>query len=197
MQLLFVDTETTGVNYLESQIIEIAGLVVNLDEATLEFSEIDKFSSLVSLRQTLDPKITRITGITELELATAQKLLIVQEKRASWLENYSDIQAIIGHSIDFELNFLKRESWYLPPEAKIIDTLDLAKIFLPQYSAINLEFLQNKLNLVPISDSNHVQLSHRALYDASVCYLLLKKIVKEISNLNLRQKFLELLGLYI
>ncbi|MEM1312267.1 MAG: 3'-5' exonuclease [Patescibacteria group bacterium] len=193
MLLLFVDTETTGVNFSESQIIEIAGLVVSIDPQSLEFTEVDKFSSLVSLRQTMDAKITRITGITELELSTAQNLHKVQEIWANWLENYNNIQAVIGHSIDFDLNFLKKESWYLPSNIKTVDTLELAKIFFPEISAINLEFLQDKFNLVPNLDSEHAQLSHRALYDASVCYLLFRRIIQHIPNLQLSQKFFELL----
>jgi DNA polymerase III epsilon subunit-like protein len=55
---------------------------------------------------------------------------------------------IVGHSLDFDLGFLRYEKWFLPDFIKI-DTLELAKIFLPEVEAVNLEFLTKKLNLTP------------------------------------------------
>ena len=55
--------------------------------------------------------------------------------------------AIIGHSLGFDLGFLRREDWFLPQNFVTIDTLDLSKIFLPFVDAVNLEFLTKKLNL--------------------------------------------------
>jgi DNA polymerase III epsilon subunit-like protein len=193
MQILFVDTETTGVNFLEDQIIEIAGLIVELDPITLEFKEISKFESLVSLRQDMDAKITRITGITDLELATAPNLVTVQENWANWLEKFDSNLVIVGHSVDFDLKFLKKESWYLPDKTQIIDTLELTKIFLPQYSAINLEFLKEKLQLIPKIQADEMQSSHRALFDSRVCFLLFKSIIQILVTKNPNRKFLELL----
>jgi len=69
-----------------------------------------------------------------------------KENSVSSQENSLKI-AIIGHSLGFDLGFLKRENWFLPESFERIDTLDLSKIFLPHLQAVNLEFLTKKLNL--------------------------------------------------
>jgi DNA polymerase III epsilon subunit-like protein len=197
MRLLFLDTETSGVNFLEDQIIELAGIVLQFDPVSLSFSEISRFESLVGLRQQLDEKITRITGITDLDLANAPKLQIAQQQWADWLEALGKIDAVIGHSIDFDLRFLKKESWFLPEGYKIIDTLDLSKIFFPNLSAVNLEFLKEKLDLVASANSSGIKdLSHRALFDTYVCFLLFQNIINKIKNTSLPANFLKLLELH-
>ena len=54
---------------------------------------------------------------------------------------------IVGHSLDFDLTFLRHEKWFLPEFVKI-DTLEITKIFLPEMEAVNLEFLVKKLDLI-------------------------------------------------
>ncbi len=126
----------------------------------LNFREISRFETLVRLRQEIDAKTVRITGIDKEILKNAPKLEIAQENWQNWLKSELKNQelanletknleiAIIGHSLDFDLGFLRHENWFLPEFVKI-DTLELAKIFLPEIEAVNLEFLTKKLNLTP------------------------------------------------
>jgi len=187
--LLFLDTETTGLKPISDQIIEIGGLIVDFDPISLHFKEISSFESTIQLRKQLDEKITRLTGITTEELSTASGLFQVQEKWLSWLEPYeAQIQGIIGHSVDFDLGFLRQENWFLP-KTKIIDTLDLARIIFPDLEAINLEFLVNSLNINFESSSSH----HRSLFDTTATFHLFKIVINRLQALKLPKKYLDLI----
>ena len=53
MLLLFVDTETSDLTPTKGQVIEIAGVLVELDEKTLDIKVINQFDSLVRIRNKL------------------------------------------------------------------------------------------------------------------------------------------------
>lgn len=190
MRILFIDTETTGLKPQDGQIIEITGIIVEFNPNSFEYQIVDSFDSTVSLRGRMEDKITRITGITEIELATAPNLRDIQEKWAQWLEQYQEnIVAIVGHSIDFDLGFLKFEKWFLPENYHRIDTLNLCKIYLPHYSAINLEFLIEKLALsrvLEFEDTAEKKLTaHRSFYDTRMCVELFVSLIKRIESMGL------------
>jgi DNA polymerase III epsilon subunit-like protein len=197
MLLLFLDTETTGVELSKCQIIEIGAVIYELNTTNFELTFVNQFQSTIALRQKMESKITRITGITTEELETAKSLLQVQNSWINWLESQTkisgNIDSIVGHSIDFDLDFLKKEGWYLPTKNKT-DTLDIAKIIYPNLSAINLEYLSKKLNFetdnfdkVILSESSH----HRSLFDSLMCANLFKHLIQKINSNSFPTKFLE------
>jgi DNA polymerase III epsilon subunit-like protein len=192
MFLLFLDTETTGVDFASDQIMELGAVIFELDPISLIFSPVDKFESTVALRQKLDDKISRITGITTEELSTALSVTKVQQKWNEWLDKYdAKIEAIIGHSIDFDLHFLNKEGWFLPTP-KNIDTLSLSKILFPNLSAVNQEFLSKKLGFeqkIPFTDMANLT-HHRSLYDSIMCANLFGVILKEIKELKCSPEFI-------
>jgi DNA polymerase III epsilon subunit-like protein len=188
MLLLFLDTETSGLEPYKSQIIELGGIIYELDEKTLKLKEIDSFSNLLKLRREFDDKITRITKITKEDLMSATSQTKVQTDWESWLSKY-EITAIIGHSIDFDLRFLKFEGWFLPPETEIIDTLNLVRILFPELPAINLEFLSKTLKLSP----THLQKHHRSISDCYLTAELFVKILKDLTYNNYDNQFIEYL----
>ncbi len=206
MLLISIDIETTGLNPYSDQIIELAGVVIELNTETFEVSEQVAFESTIALRQELDPRITRLTGITEQELKVSKSITNVQEAWASWLEKHQ-IEAIIGHNIQFDLSFLKQEHWFLPETYKTIDTANLARVLFPQISAINLEYLQSKLELeLPeqtlditnpqshkgsnkLLDSPTKTTAHRALYDLRITAQLLAKELQLLNQANFPKEF--------
>ncbi len=195
MLLLFLDTETTGVELAKCQIMEIGAVLCELDEITFEIKKLEQFQSTVSLRQKLEDRISRITGITQKELQTAQGIIAVQKDWLIWIDSqttkYGNIKAIVGHSIDFDINFLKKEGWYLPTENKI-DTLDLAKILYPNISAVNLEYLAKKLEFENKIDNHLVQnmSHHRSLFDCIMCRNLFELMLSKVQQMSYPQVFL-------
>ncbi|NJK70732.1 MAG: hypothetical protein HC932_00460 [Thermales bacterium] len=111
------------------------------------------------------------------------------------MSGYEDIK-IVGHSIDFDISFMKNESWFLP-STSTIDTLDIAKIVYPDMNAVNLEYLIEQLHLNPTAHQiKSLQLSqelilnsHRALYDTICCLNLLSQSLSRISEMGLSQNF--------
>lgn len=194
MLVLFVDTETTGVDFAKDHVIEIGAIVYDLDPLTLKLQLVSSFHSTVALRKTLDERITRITGISTEELSTAKPIIKVQEQWCDWLERYSsNLQAIIGHSIDFDISFLQREGWFLP-HISHVDTLDLAKILLPDLQAINLEFLSKKLELADSFESlklgvGHEFSFHRSIFDCAMCAGLFEQLLHRLNTFSLPQQF--------
>jgi DNA polymerase III epsilon subunit-like protein len=189
VKILFLDTETSSLTPNTGQIIEIGGEIVELDQTTLRIKNLAEFESLVALRSDLDEKITRITGITKQELSSAKVLFKVQESWLEWLEKMPDIDFIVGHSINFDLNFLKSEGWFLPQKAKIIDTLTWARILLPDKAAINLEFLVENLKFEINSNHSH----HRSLFDSIACRKLFEFLLLRIKAYKLPKFFIEFL----
>jgi DNA polymerase III epsilon subunit-like protein len=189
MKLLFLDTETSGVDSHKDQIIEIGAIVFELENNELRL--IDYFQTTISLRKILDERITRITGITEAELATAPGLIKAQTMYNNWIEKYEGaIVGIVGHSVDFDIGFLKKEGWQLPSK-NYYDTLNLAKVLLPQMQAVNLEFLSKKIGFgetlrgIPNEGLSY----HRALYDSIMCANLFEFCIKQINLLGCSQLF--------
>ncbi len=195
MKLLFLDTETTDISPHSGQIIEIAGVVAELDKNSLKLKSLQEVSSLVSLRHQMDEKITRITGITKEELASAPNQRKVQEKWANWLES-KEIEAIVGHSVYFDLGFLESEGWFLPEKTKIIDTLELTKILFPEVQAVNLDYLcgsfkiHQKLERQMLEETgkNEIQ-AHRALYDSKCCLEIFRVVLTKLTSLKASDSF--------
>jgi DNA polymerase III epsilon subunit-like protein len=212
MKILFLDTETSGLDPKNSQIIEIAGVLVDFDEISLEIKIESHFESLVAYRGVgrLDDKITRLTGITHEELLPAESLTKVQQKWLDWLTGcvgQSKVVAIIGHSIAFDIGFLKSEGWFLPDEMllkmdvevqnlegvpKIIDTLSLAKILCPEQEAVNLEYLTESLDL-ELADEFKSKSYHRSLYDTGACVELFRYLILKLNQIQISEVFTRVL----
>ncbi len=196
MKFLFVDTETSGLSPQKGQIIEIAGVLAELDTTSLKFTVLSEFEQTVALRSTeLDERVTRITGITEEELRSADSISKVQENWSTWLETLSPEGAyIVGHSVDFDMAFLKAESWLLPDNYKTLDTLEVVKILMPEASAINLEYLVQRYSLSPQQRESRTTSklkAHRALYDTLCCMHLLQLLLYKLKELPASQEFYE------
>lgn len=182
MLFLVLDTETSGLTPTQNQIIEIGSLIAELDLLSLKFKIVSKFESLVALRQDLDPKITRLTGITAEDLKQAQNLTSVSESWLHWISPYEKgLVTLLGHSIDFDLAFLKNENWYIPKNLFKVDTLELSRILLPSAQGINLEYLLNFFKIKFESTTGH----HRSLFDATATLHLMEKILNWLSNQTL------------
>lgn len=118
MKVIYFDTETTGLNFLEHEIIELAMLVVE-DGRIVE--EYDRF---INIGKDLPPKIIEITGITDemLILEGVSEKSVAEDLKA----NLTPGTLMIAHNCQFDLSFvyalLKR---HFPDEAEeIVGSLD-------------------------------------------------------------------------
>jgi len=199
MKVLFLDTETSGLSSINDSVIEIAGVLCVFDSTTLSLEFKSQFNSLVKLDYELDPKITRITNITQSELNNSPTRSRVQILWNDWINEQIDSDEeylICGHSIGFDIGFLKNERWFISQNASIVDTLDLCKILLPDSQAINLEFLIRKFSLDPKSNPHTKELvksldAHRALFDTYAAISLFEFLIQRLVSLPISKKIAE------
>lgn len=159
------DIETTGLDVDRDQIIEISAIRVRDGE------ERENFYTLVAAEKTLPKKCTELTGITDDLLASNG----VPLKRAvqTFLEFVSD-NPIVAHNASFDCGFIQvacEECDLDDFDNGAIDTIDLAKMRLPQAANYRLGTLASILNL----DNKH---PHRAGSDCEVTLQLFRKLIE-------------------
>ncbi len=157
-----IDIETTGLDPLKNEIIEIAALKVEGDK----FRE---FNSLIRYDKKLSDEVTELTGITkELLAQEGQELPKVLEELVHFIGNLP----VVGYNLHFDINFLNHNLRNTNKEIitnKKIDLLGLVKkekMFLSSYK------LEDVLMAYGLEES----VSHRALEDAKLTNILASKV---------------------
>jgi ATP-dependent DNA helicase DinG len=146
--LVAIDLETTGLDAADSHIIEIGAAKFRENEI------IETFTTLVDPGVPIPPRVTDITGIKTESLAGAPKIAEVLPT----LSAFADNAPIVGHNVEFDLRFLRKQGLFLTNPG--IDTYELASVLLPTASRYNLNALMQMLNIAPEGAY------HRALTDA-------------------------------
>lgn len=145
-----IDLETTGLNPKLDKVIEIGAIKV------VEGKKVDTFSTFVNPGRRLEERIIALTGITQAQVDGAQEIEQILPKLMTFLEDLP----LLGHRILFDYSFLKKAAvnQRLSFEKQGIDTLRIARVFLPELEHRTLEYL-----------CRHFQIphtAHRATADA-------------------------------
>ena len=113
------DIETTGLNPLENEIIEIGALKVRDGKVA------DRFIEFIRPLTPISPMITNLTGITNEMVAGAKTRCQVVGDFLDFCEN----DVLIGHNVIFDYSFVKCSAMQdgLAFEKMGIDTLKIAK----------------------------------------------------------------------
>lgn len=161
-----IDLETTGLNPKTDRIIEIGAIKVTEGEPE------GFFSTFVNPGRRLDDRITELTGIRHEDLVGAPAIGEVLPELFAFL---GDVP-ILGHSILFDFSFLKQAAANekLPFEKLAVDTLKIARKYLPELESRSLDFLCNHYGIV--------HTAHRALEDAKATDLLYKRLAESFYN---------------
>ena len=157
-----IDLETTGLNPKRDRIIEIGAIRVEQGEITGEFS------TFVNPGRKLEERITELTGIREKDLVDAPEL---DEVFPQLLEFMGELP-LLGHRILFDYSFLKKAAVdrKLTFERSAVDTLKIARKYLPDLPHRNLEYLCRYYEI-----PHH---AHRALEDAKATDRLFRKLTE-------------------
>lgn len=152
-----LDLETTGIRYTEDKIIEIAAVKYS------NFDEVAVYETLINPEIPIPKIITRITGITQEDVAEAPTFETIQDE---FLKFIGDLP-LVGHNIfDFDIHFIEYAMQKPVPNA-ILDTLHLARDVLPNLPNYRLSTLKDLLGI-------DVAQSHRALADVKTTFGLLE-----------------------
>jgi len=160
-----VDIESTGGSAAVAEIIEVSALRYRDDRF------VAAFSSLIKPSIHIPYFITMLTGITDVMVADAPE-------RKGVLRDFKDFlgeDIIIGHNVNFDVNFLYDEMLLhlgYPMPNDFVDVLKLSRIYLPD--------LENHKQ-VTVAEHFGIDTSgaHRALKDTEICaenYLRIKAI---------------------
>ena len=161
-----LDLETTGLDTKKDDIIEVA--MIRYENG----KEVKRYDDLIKVDYLLPKIITIITGITDKEL---QENGQDQEKVFNEIEDVLKGAYLIGHNIQFDVDFLKAKGVKLNVLG-IIDTIPLAQILFPQALSFSLESLADDLGIP------HIE-KHRAMGDAEATLGLFKHLGKKIDEL--------------
>jgi len=148
-----LDLETTGTDPDRDTIIEIGAVRFRGEEVLAEFH------TLVNPGRPLPPEIIALTGITDEDLFGAPYLSEVLPRLARFVGD----RLVVGHGIEFDLGFLRRQSLLRPN--RFLDTFKLATILAPDARRYSLQSLAHFLGFPP-------PVSHRALDDARTAHHL-------------------------
>lgn len=161
-----LDLETTGLNPKYDRIIEIGAVRIRGGEVT------DAFQSFVDPGRILNETVCRLTGITKEMLEGAPEA----EKAVAELLDFIGDDILVGHRILFDYSFIKRAAvnQKLIFEREGIDTLKLARKFLPDLESRKLEYLCGYYMI------EHK--AHRALGDAKAASDLFLKLSELFYN---------------
>lgn len=93
---IIIDIETTGLDPIYDEIIEITALKVNQDKI------VDTFTTLIKPTKPINPFITELTGITNDMVENSPSITDVLPNFLTFIKN----ETLIGHNINFDINFL-------------------------------------------------------------------------------------------
>lgn len=161
-----LDLETTGLNPKRDRMIEVGAVKVRNGMVT------ETFQSLVNPGRALNETVCELTGITEEMLKNAPD----EDEVLGEILDFIGEDVLVGHRILFDYSFLKRlaVNRKLVFERKGIDTLKLARKFLPELESRRLSCLCVYYGI------EHT--AHRALGDAGASSKLYQKLAELYYN---------------
>lgn len=185
-----IDIETTGLDARYDQIIEIGALKVE------NGSIVDKFESFIKpngfyylddnenkIFSYVDEFITNLTGITNVMLEKAPSAEVVLPNFIKFINN--DI--LIGHNVNFDINFLYDitfEKLKIKLQNDYVDLMRLSRKIYPEFKNHKLNTIAKNLNIT--LDNNH-----RAFGDCNITHECLIKLADHITknSINLEELF--------
>lgn len=174
-----IDLEMTGLKAKTDKILEVGA--VRVRNGVVE----DTFSAIIKQPEKLPEEIVNLTGITDEMAEMGEEPENVMEEFFAFVGD----EILVGQNIIFDYSFLKQ--WAVNHkfsfERKAVDTLKLARKFLPEEEKKNLE---NLCRYFGIERSN----AHRALDDAietAQIFEALKKVYGEENEESFEPKPLQ------
>ena len=163
LSYVVVDIETTGLDPVLHEIIEIGALKIENKEIK------GTYQTLIQPSTTIPPEIEKLTGISQ-EMVINQPS--ISEALSSFLK-FASNSILIAHNADFDLSFLKEHfvKW-LKMEFKnsSLCTMKLAQKLLPGLGNYRLDTVASYFN-IPTPGR------HRALSDAEITYQVWNKLL--------------------
>ncbi len=162
--LVVLDFETTGLSAAVDRIIEIGAVKY------VEGREVDRLSLFCNPERALSPRITELTGITDLMLRDA----VSPQEGIRQLLDFAQGCVLAAHNAPFDIGMLNAElkRGTLTYHAPVLDTLVMSRRL---YPAAKSHRLGAVCKLLGVSLKN----AHRAVHDAAATGECLLKMMKQ------------------
>ena len=157
-----IDVETTGLDPVHSELLEIGAVRI------IDHNISEKFSALIRTKLPVPREITLLTGITQQMSEEGSECAKALEAFWSFLGS----SAVIGHNLSFDLAFLKKASAETGTPVgrnSCIDTLSLARRKIRDITDYRLETLADYFDIKP-------ERIHRALEDCCTTFRIYEKL---------------------
>ncbi len=162
-----LDLETTGLHSEQDAILEVAAIKFQGTEV------IDTFESFVAPGRSIPYRVQRLTGIKPELLAGAPPFNAIAHKLQTFLGDFP----IVGHSIPFDVGFLRR--WGLARANPLVDTFELATVLLPSLTSYNLGQVAETLGIHVPPDR------HRAMVDTVLAMKVFWVLYQRLQSVDL------------
>lgn len=145
MEYAIVDIETSGGTPKESKVIEIAIIIHDGEKV------IDRYETLVNPEKNIDWYVTKLTGISNKDVAKSPKFFEVAKDILSFIEN----RTFVAHNIGFDYPIVRGEFKSLGYDLRLphLCTIQTARVLIPGVDSYGLKNLSNHLNIE--LDSHH------------------------------------------
>ena len=163
-----LDLETTGLHAEQDAILEVAAIKFQGDTV------LDTLDTLIAPGRPVPYRVQRLTGITPQQLVGVPQF----DSIARQLQQFIGDFPIVGHSIPFDVGFLRRRG--LPMRNNLlIDTFELATVLLPSLPSYNLGQVAEALG-VHVSPGRH-----RAMVDTVLAMEVFLALHKRLQAVDL------------
>ena len=168
MEFVAFDVETTGVDPINDQIIEIGAVKFNEDQSTTSFGY------LINPKKPIPSEASAVNGITDKMVEnkpTIDEVIPIFSKFCGSLP-------LVAHNASFDYKFLLSDVIKYkasPPKGCVLDTLTLARKVFPSMPNYKLWTLVRYFNFPSGT-------FHRAEEDSSYCGLLFLKIIQTLKE---------------
>lgn len=163
-EFVVFDLETTGLSPVKDQIIELGAVRINA-----RGEQLGELGTFVALKGNLNPRITKLTGITTQMLEGAPELGKVIADFAQFAEG----AILVAHNAKFDMGFLGQAFRKLQrsfPNYEVLDTLTLSRTLCPELRNHKLDTMANHFGV-------SLEAHHRASDDAKATAGIFAKLL--------------------
>lgn len=163
--VVILDTETTGLSVQDNELIEISAALLSGDRI------VERFDTFVHPTGLIPAEITKLTGITQADVAHAPTAREAVAELAAFVGG----RPVVAHNATFDRSFIESVKGGVEVSDIWIDSLALSRIALPRLSSHKLSFLAEVFGCASVS--------HRATDDVDALAGVWRVILTALSDL--------------
>lgn len=163
--VVILDTETTGLSVQEHELIEISAAVLSGNEI------VERFDTFVHPTTLIPDEITKLTGITQADVAHAPSA----REAVAQLAEFVGGRPVVAHNATFDRSFIEAVKGGVGVSDIWIDSLALSRVALPRLASHKLSFIAEVFGCAAVS--------HRAIDDVDALAGVWRILLTALSDL--------------